>query len=145
MKPLGGDRGNVMAEINMVPFIDIVLVVLIIFMVMSPMLVRMQMKVNLPKAASSEAAPESKDTLEIGVEADGTVHLGDVVVAVGQLEAELRRVLVAPDVQPVYVLADKATPFEHVVAVMDAAKQAGAVKLGVGTRGPEAGDARRKK
>lgn len=121
----------------MVPLIDVALVVLIIFMVVSPMLVRMQLKLNLPSAQSAETAPDSKDTIEIGVAADGTIHLVDGVVDATHLEEELRRVLVLPETQPVYVLADKATPFEHVVTVMDAAKRAGAVKLGVGARIPE--------
>ena len=137
MKPLGGSKHAVMAEINMVPFIDVTLVVLIIFMVVSPMLVRMQLRVSLPEASRAEATPESKETVEIGVEADGTIHLVNAVVAPEELAEALRRLLTSPATQPVYVVADKATPFEFVVRVMDAAKKAGAVKLGVGARLPK--------
>ena len=126
-----------MAEINMVPFIDVALVVLIIFMVVSPMLVRMQLRVNLPEAARAEATPESKETVEIGVEADGTIHLLNTVVAAEDLAESLRALLTSPETQPVYVVADKSTPFEFVVRVMDAAKKAGAIKLGVGARMPK--------
>ena len=139
MKPLGGQKHDVMAEINMVPFIDIALVVLIIFMVVSPMLVRMQLRVNLPEASRAEATPESKETVEIGVAADGTIHLSSGVIAPQDLEEALRAILTTPETQPVYVVADKSTPFEHVVRVMDAAKKAGAIKLGVGARIPKEG------
>src|SRR5262249_43917567 len=105
MKAASHDRG-VMAEVNMIPLIDVALVVLIIFMVMSPMLVRMQLKLNLPSAQSAESAPDSKETIEIGVEADGTIHMKDGVVDASHVEEELKRLLVLHETQPVYVLAD---------------------------------------
>ena len=133
----GGSRRPLMAEINMIPLIDVALVLLIIFMVMSPMLVRMQMKVNLPSAAAAEKTLDRDDMLEIAVQPDGTVFVAGREVPDADLKAHIKRVLKDPEHQAVYVAADRTTAFEHVVKVMDAAKAAGAVKLGVGTKMPE--------
>ena len=77
-----------MAEINMVPFIDITLILLIIFMVMSPMLVQMQMNVDLPKSNAVNTTAED-DVIRIEVQKNGTIRIENRHYTVQSLEKEL--------------------------------------------------------
>lgn len=127
----GNGRYRVMAEINMIPLIDVALVLLIIFMIMTPFLVRSQLKINLPtsKAASEEA--QRHRTLQVQVDRLGTAYMDGQPVPGDLLESRLRQVLHDPENQPVVIEADKDVPFQHVVTVMDVAKKAGATRLAV--------------
>ncbi len=128
-KVLGKHR--IMNEINMIPFIDVTLVLLIIFMIMTPFLVRSQLKINLPSTRKTEPDLTRKQTLQVQVDRAGTAYLDGMPVAPELLEGRLRQMLTDPEHQPVVVEADKDVPFQHVVTVMDAAKRIGAVKLAV--------------
>lgn len=128
-KVLGKHR--IMNEINMIPFIDVALVLLIIFMVMTPFLVRSQLKINLPSTKKVEPDLTRKQTLTVQVDRAGTAYLNGLPVAPDLLEGRLKQALTDPEHQPVVVEADKDVPFQHVVAVMDAAKRIGAAKLAV--------------
>ena len=77
-----------MADINMVPFIDITLILLIIFMVMSPMLVQMQMNVDLPKSEAVNTTAED-DVIRIEVQKNGTIKIESRTYTVKTLEQEL--------------------------------------------------------
>ena len=113
---------TVMAEINMVPFIDITLILLIIFMVMSPLLVQMQLSVDLPKAKAINTTAED-DVIRIEVLKSGAILLADKKISPAALEREL--VLRMGQ-------ADKEVPIQTVVDVFDTAKKLGAAKLGIG-------------
>jgi len=115
----------------MIPFIDVALVLLIIFMVMTPFLVRSQLKINLPSTKKVEPDLTRKQTLTVQVDRAGTAYLSGLPVAPDLLEGRLKQLLTDPERQPVVVEADKDVPFQHVVAVMDAAKRIGATKLAV--------------
>jgi biopolymer transport protein ExbD len=128
-KVLGKHR--IMNEINMIPFIDVALVLLIVFMVMTPFLVRSQLKINLPSTKKVEPDLTRKQTLTVQVDRAGTAYLSGLPVAPDLLEGRLKQLLTDPESQPVVVEADKDVPFQHVVAVMDAAKRIGATKLAV--------------
>ena len=134
-KVLGKHR--IMAEINMIPFIDVALVLLLIFMIMTPLLVQSQLKINLPGLKKIEPEQPRKQTLTVQVDRAGGAYLGGMPVAPDLLEARLRQLLTDPDHQPVVVEADKDVPFQHVVTVMDAAKRVGATKLAVSVRKQE--------
>ena len=82
------NKHRVMADINMVPFIDITLILLIIFMVMSPMLVQMQMTVDLPKSNAINTHAED-DVIRIEVQKNGTIRVLNKTVTVKTLEREL--------------------------------------------------------
>jgi biopolymer transport protein TolR len=127
-------KRRIMAEINMIPLIDVSLVLLIIFMVMTPYLVKSQLKVNLPKAKSGESDSSNEQQLEVQVERTGAITVNGQPVAPAEIEATLRRLLTDPVNQPVVIQADKDVAFEHVVVVMDAAKRIGASKVGVGVK-----------
>jgi len=127
-------RYKIIAEINMIPFIDVALVLLIIFMVMTPFLVKSQLKVNLPKAESAEQAADERDKIDVQVDKDGAISVNGQTVAPDAIEAALRNVLLDVENQPVVIHADREVPFQAVVTVMDAAKKIGVAKLGVGVK-----------
>lgn len=124
-------KHRIMNEINMIPFIDVSLVLLIIFMIMTPFLVRSQLKINLPSTRKTDAELSRKEMVQVQVDKAGTAYLDGLPVSPDVLEGRLRQMLTDPEHQPVVVEADKETPFQHVVTVMDAAKRVGAVKLAV--------------
>lgn len=120
-----------MAEINMVPFIDITLILLIIFMVMSPMLVQMQMTVDLPKSKAINTQAED-DVIRIEVTRDGTITVMNKKLTLNNLERELILRLGKANKKTILVQADKDVPIQQVVDVFDVAKKLGAAKLGIG-------------
>jgi biopolymer transport protein TolR len=125
---------EVMCEINMIPFIDVSLVLLIIFMVMTPFLVKSQIKIDLPKAKTSEQTKTSNTMITVQVGKDGSVYFEGKPVQAAAIEGTLKRMLLDPERQPVMIEADKDVPFQFVVAVMDIAKKIGAIKMGVSVK-----------
>lgn len=123
-------KHQIMADINMIPFIDVSLVLLLIFMIMTPLMVRSQLKINLPSTKDSQQDITRKETIQVQVDRTGTAYLSGMPVAPDLLESRLRQLLKDPN-QPVVVEADKDVPFQHVITVMDAAKRIGALKLAV--------------
>lgn len=124
------DSGDdVMAEINVVPLVDVILVVLIIFMVTAPMIMKPSINVNLPKAASGEATVPSK--LSITIAADGNLNLDGKPVDDAQITAAaLDEVKKNPDIQAI-IAADKDVPHGRVVSVLDLVKGAGVKKFAI--------------
>lgn len=122
---------RLMADINMVPFIDITLILLIIFMVMSPMLVQMQMNIDLPKSEAINAQ-EDDDVIRIEVEKNGTIRVLNKQVPMANLEKELILRMGKANKKTILVQADKNVPIQQVVDVFDIAKKLGAAKLGIG-------------
>lgn len=122
---------TVMAEINMVPFIDITLILLIIFMVMSPLLVQMQLSVDLPKAKAINTTAED-DVIRIEVLKSGAILLADKKISPAALERELVLRMGKANKKTILVQADEEVPIQTVVDVFDTAKKLGAAKLGIG-------------
>lgn len=117
------------AEINVVPLVDIILVVLIIFMVTAPMIMKPTIGVNLPKAASGESTKPSK--LNIAILSDGRVNLDgkDVQLDEVRLAAE-KEVQAQPEIQAI-ITADKDVPHGKVVEVLDVVKSSGVKKFAI--------------
>ncbi len=117
------------SEINVVPLVDIILVVLIIFMVTAPMIMKPSINVNLPKAATGEASLPTK--LDISITSDGKVNLGgnfvedDAIKTVAAEEFQKN-----PDVQAI-ISADKDVPHGRVVGVLDIIKSTGVKKFAI--------------
>ena len=124
---------TVMADINMVPFIDITLILLIIFMVMSPMLVQMQMNVDLPKSNAVNTTAE-EDVIRIEVQKSGSIRIDNRTYTLQNLERELVLRMGKANKKTILVEADKDVPIQTVVDVFDIAKKLGAAKLGIGVR-----------
>lgn len=124
-----GDSDELQSEINVVPLVDIILVVLIIFMVTAPMIMKPSINVNLPKAASGEATTPSK--LNITVSSDGKINLdGKDADDAAVTAAALSEVQKNPDIQAI-ITADKDVPHGKVVAVLDLVKSAGVKKFAI--------------
>lgn len=127
---LEGDDTGIVAEINMIPLIDVSLVLLIIFMVMTPVLVRSQINVNLPTASAS-ASSDSANRVDVEVRKDGSIYIEGQPASAEQVGKDMaQRAKLEPDLT-VVISADRAVLFDYVVKVMDAVKQAGVTKLGV--------------
>lgn len=127
------DKYRLMVEINMVPLIDVALVLLIIFMVMTPILVKSQIRIQLPEAASGQRSP-TEQAVEIQIVKDGSIYVQGVLVPKESLTDELRRHIPPTHDRPVAIHADKEVPFEVVVTVMDTARKLGVQTLNVGVK-----------
>ena len=125
-----------LAEINVIPLVDVVLVLLVIFMVTAPMLYR-GMDIKLPTSASNTIKPEIRAVLTI--EKDQRLYLDKDQVSVAQLERKLRVMKEEHSDVSLYLRADRDVPYGIVVQVMDGVKKAGIEKLGMVTdpAGPE--------
>ncbi len=123
------DDHDVIADINVVPLVDIILVVLIIFMVTAPMFIRPSINVNLPKAASGDQTTPSK--LSITLTADGKINLNGTFVDEKTVQTKAaEEVARNPDVQAI-ISADKDTPHGQVIGVLDAVKTVGVKKFAI--------------
>jgi biopolymer transport protein TolR len=140
------ERRRPMSEINVVPYIDVMLVLLVIFMATAPLLTQ-GVIVDLPDAPSDVVPEDQKDPLVISVRADGAIFLnlgmtssdseGDRVT-LNSLEETAAKVIDArPDV-PVYVRADHGLEYGMVVQVMTSLQKAGAKSVGLITEPPQA-------
>ena len=134
-----------MAEINVVPYIDVMLVLLVIFMATAPLLTQ-GVQVDLPNAPSEPVSDMEDDPLVVSMSADGAifVNLGiqnaddeGTRVTVYSLEDQASKILRArPDV-PVFVKADESLDYGEVVRVMTVLQKAGAESVGLITDPPE--------
>ena len=115
----------------MVPFIDITLILLIIFMVMSPLLVQMQLTVDLPKSNAINTQDDD-DVVRIEIQKDGSIKVLNKRVSMAGLEQELILRLGKANKKTILVEADKNVPVQQIVDVFDIAKKLGAAKLGIG-------------
>ncbi len=125
----GGRRiGTSLAEINIVPLVDVVLVLLLIFMLTAPMMYR-GIDVNLPKSASRPTAVEERMVLT--VTRDKRLFLNDREVALATLDTTLRSAFESRTDKTLYLKADAALPYGDVVDTMDRVRRAGIEKLGM--------------
>jgi biopolymer transport protein TolR len=125
----GGRRLN--AEINVTPFVDVMLVLLVIFLVTAP-LMQQGMDVNLPKT-TTQALRVKDAPLILTVQKDGKFFLGRKEVAVDELQGKMEALFEARGTKEIFLRADKDAPYGVVVKGMAAAHRAGSTKLGVVT------------
>jgi biopolymer transport protein TolR len=125
------ESGNdaLMSEINVTPFVDVMLVLLIIFMVTAPMMVQ-GVDVALPTATAAPLSAD-EDHLIISVDKDRTVYLNNQEVSVAFLAEKLGAILENLNSDAVYLKADKQVPYGVVVHVMAQIKKAGVKSLGM--------------
>jgi biopolymer transport protein TolR len=123
-------RRRFLAEINVIPLVDVVLVLLVIFMVTAPMLYR-GLDIKLPQSASNTIKAEER--LVLTIERDQKLYLDKDQVSVGQLERRLKAAKERNADVSVYLRADQGVPYGVVVKVMDGVKRSGIEKLGMVT------------
>jgi biopolymer transport protein TolR len=112
---VGGKKGGPMADINVTPLVDVVLVLLIIFMVVTPML-SSGVDVKLPKAKTAEEEQDMGQNLVIGVKGDGSMYVDKTLVTEDTLVAELR---LQRKNRALVVKGDKAATYGQVRKVID--------------------------
>jgi biopolymer transport protein ExbD len=122
-------------DINMIPLIDVSLVLLIIFMVMTPFLVQQQVRVNLPQSTTSNEPPDRP--IVITIQNNSAMSLNGTPVAAGNLEISLKALLAKNPDRAVMIQADKDLVLQQVVTVMDIAKRLQVVKLGISVQQPK--------
>ncbi|MCA1793451.1 MAG: protein TolR [Desulfotignum sp.] len=125
----GSGNDPLMSDINVTPFVDVMLVLLIIFMVTAPMMVQ-GVDVDLPVATASPL-PADEDNLIISIDNDRKVYINNQEVSVVFLSEKLGAVLENMDTNTVYLKADKQVPYGVVVNVMSQIKKAGVQSLGM--------------
>jgi len=126
-----GKTQTALAEINMVPFIDIVLVVLIIFMVTAPVF-QSGIDVNVPKTQVVRELAEEK--LVVSIDKEQHLFLQNAAVNVNELGDKIREKLLDPTRQSVYLQADQSVPWQTVATVMERLTLAGIVNITVVTQ-----------
>ena len=133
----GGSNDGFMSDINVTPFVDVMLVLLIIFMVTAPMMMQ-GVDVSLPEA-TSEPLDSEKDHLIITIDKKNQVYISDYKVTVDFLSEKLAKILEGREEKGVFLKADENIPWGTVAKVMAEIKGAGVEKLGMVTE-PETFD-----
>ncbi|MDU8925839.1 protein TolR [Alisedimentitalea sp. MJ-SS2] len=129
-----GGRAQPMSEINVTPFVDVMLVLLIIFMVAAP-LMTVGVPVELPKTAANALPAEAEEPLTVTVTADGKVLVQTSEVPREELLGKLRAIAAERASDRVFLRADGAVPYAEVVQVMGALNRGGFSNIGLVTEG----------
>jgi biopolymer transport protein TolR len=120
-------RDGLIAGINITPFTDVVLVLLVIFMIATPLLIRSEIKVNLPRTASADTAPERN--LVVTIDTTGGIFVDGNRVALPGLKASLSSALTKRPGAPVIIMGDREVRYDLVVRVLEVAKSCGVSRL----------------
>lgn len=125
-------RARPMSEINVTPFVDVMLVLLIIFMVAAP-LQTVGVPVELPKTQAQSLPSEQEEPLAVTITADGVVMIQTTEVQTDEIVGRLQAILSERSSDRVFLRADGAIPYERVVQVMGALNAAGITNIGLVT------------
>lgn len=130
---IGGHNNNrnVMAEINVTPLVDVMLVLLVIFMVTAPMM-QQGVQVNLPKAETKAMAP-AEETVVVSVSVAGRTYIDKEEVPAGELRKRLTTMFSTRAKKEIFLKADAGVPYGDVVRTMADIKGAGIERLGMVT------------
>ena len=124
-----------MSEINVTPFVDVMLVLLIVFMVTAPLLT-VGIPVDLPKVKAS-ALTDQKDPIEITVKLDGSVYLGESIVEVENLIPRLKAITNQNTEARIYVRGDRVVAYGRVMDIMSIINSAGYIKVALVAQNPK--------
>jgi len=127
----GGNSDQLMSDINVTPFVDVMLVLLVIFMVTAPMMMQ-GVDVALPETTSQQL-PSSKEHLIITINNKNQLFINDYQITLDFLQEKLSKILEGREHREVYLRADKNISYGIVVNVMSEIKGAGVEKLGMVT------------
>ena len=125
---ISDNTDEVMGEINMIPFIDVMLVLLIVFIITVPVM-KHSVTIELPKA-SNEPEDTKPQTLSLAVQADGAYFIDDAPVQDGELSSLFAKAAARNPQPDLHIRGDKDVRYERVAKAMAAAQQAGLKKIG---------------
>lgn len=124
-----------MSEINVTPFVDVMLVLLIVFMVTAPLLT-VGIPVDLPKVKAA-ALTDQKDPLEITVKIGGEIYLGESEVDVENLIPRLNAITELNKEARIYVRGDRVVAYGRIMEIMSLVNSAGYIKVALVTQNPK--------
>ncbi len=124
-----GSKGRFVSEINITPFVDVMLVLLIIFMVTAPMM-QEGIDINLPQTKEVDSLPTETENLVVSIRRDGVIYIDTYQVPYNEVQSRLLALVENKD-RPVYLQADKDVAFDLVVRVMGEIKSAGIANIGI--------------
>jgi biopolymer transport protein TolR len=128
---IGGNSDRLMSDINVTPFVDVMLVLLIIFMVTAPMMMQ-GVDVALPETTSKPLIAQ-KENLIITINKKNQIFINDYQITLDFLQEKLKKILAGRENREVYLRADKEISYGVVVRIMAEIKEAGVDKLGMVT------------
>ena|SRR5207244_2857834 len=131
-----GQTQTSMSEINVTPFVDVVLVLLVIFMITAPIL-QSGVEVNVPKTRTVKEITEER--LVISIDRQQRVFLGNDPININEIGARLKEKLHDPERMQIYLRSDENVPFGAFATVMDAVKQSGITNVSIVTEPLESG------
>jgi TolR protein len=134
-----GDEDPLLAEINVTPLVDVMLVLLIIFMIAAPML-HQGIEVSLPEAEAEILPLRVEDPLVLSVNRQGLVFVRDTPIHPSQLVDRLSPILAAKGDQSVFLKGDRELPYGKIIEVLDLLHQGGITQVGLVTEGKTAFD-----
>ena len=123
-----------MSEINVTPFVDVMLVLLIVFMVTAPLLT-VGIPVDLPKV-KADALTDQKDPIEITVKLDGLIYLGESEVEIENLIPRLNAITDQNTEARIYVRGDRVVAYGRVMEIMSIVNSAGYIKVALVAQNP---------
>ena len=127
-------KRSLMSEINVTPFVDVMLVLLIVFMVTAPLLT-VGIHVDLPKIKAN-ALTDQKDPIEITVKLDGSVYLGESIVEVENIISRLNAITDKNTEARIYVRGDRVVAYGRVMEIMSIINSAGYIKVALVAQNP---------
>ena len=127
-------RRPLMSEINVTPFVDVMLVLLIVFMVTAPLLT-VGIPVDLPKIKAN-ALTDQKDPIEITVKLDGSVYLGESIIEVENIIPRLNAITDKNTEARIYVRGDRVVAYGRIMEIMSIINSAGYIKVALVAQNP---------
>jgi biopolymer transport protein TolR len=135
---LRDEQDDVMGDINVTPLVDVMLVLLIIFMVATPML-HQGIQVALPRADARNLPLKVQDPIVLSINRDGTVFLRDAQVPLAELADRIKDQLAGRPDDTVFLKGDRGVPYGRVIEVLDRLHRSGIVHVGMVTERPPKG------
>jgi biopolymer transport protein TolR len=127
---LGGAKGGVKSDINVTPLVDVMLVLLIIMMLITPML-NQGVAMRLPEATNSVDKPTTQDNTVIAISKDGSVYLNAKPISEAELATKISEALEIKKEKSVFIKADEEAAYSAIMATMDQLRQAGVEDIGL--------------